>query len=59
VAESGGYQGRLESTRSGVVEANRRANIPVETGSRHVGQRTVDEEVPAEAFTVSNMQPWQ
>jgi hypothetical protein len=45
--------------RSGVVKANRPANIPVETGSRHVGQGTDDEEVLgllAAAFTVSDMQ---
>jgi hypothetical protein len=38
VAESGGYQERLECTRLGVVETNRLANIPVEADSRHVGQ---------------------
>jgi hypothetical protein len=44
---------------SGVVEANRPANIPVETGSRHVGQLIIDDEVLAAAFTVSDMQLWQ
>jgi len=46
-------------SRSGVVKANRQANIPVETGSRHVGQGIVDEEVPAAALIVSDIQPWQ